>query len=207
MEDMYNYGESYQRTNTAYVLVTTELVLSKTQQTIFTSSTIASTPEDRRGSTFSSRSSQLPVRAATGLSVQSVSGGPTTRQPIASSSILTPPRRVVVILPQTTTSSHRLLTINIANGISDLQPGLDWKRDKSKPHVTMRKNTSRGEFLIGNFESKEGVPAIPIDPKVFQAEETLKVEWVDIEFKDEIVSREFEKLCNSCRNPESTTSL
>jgi hypothetical protein len=49
----------------------------------------------------------------------------------------------------------------------------------------MRKNAARGEFLIGNFESKEGVPAIPIDPKVFRAEETLKVEWVDIEFKDD----------------------
>jgi len=112
MEDMYNYGESCQRTNTAYVLVTTQLVLSKTQQTLFTPSTTALPPEERRGSTFSSRSSQRPVRAATGLSVQSVSGGPPTRPQIASSSILTPPRRVVVILPQTTASSHRLLTIN-----------------------------------------------------------------------------------------------
>jgi hypothetical protein len=51
----------------------------------------------------------------------------------------------------------------------------------------MRKRSSKGDFLIGKieFETESGSPAIPLDPRFLRAKETVKVEWVELEFADE----------------------
>ncbi len=55
---------------------------------------------------------------------------------------------------------------------------------RSLLHITFK--AARGaNFCIGNFPSQRDCPGIPLDPKTLAARETLHVDWVDLEFKNE----------------------
>ncbi len=53
----------------------------------------------------------------------------------------------------------------------------------SQLHITFRAARS-ANFHIGNFPSQRDCPGIPLDPKTLAARETLHVNWVELEFKN-----------------------
>ena len=52
----------------------------------------------------------------------------------------------------------------------------------SKSHVTFK--AVGGSFVIGNFPSEKCCPGIPLDPEILSRSEKMKVDWVELEFKD-----------------------
>lgn len=56
--------------------------------------------------------------------------------------------------------------------------------------------SAKTKFKIGHFESSQGCPGLPIDPNTLSENESLEVNWVEIEFQD--IESEFNLLCQFC---------
>jgi hypothetical protein len=77
-----------------------------------------------------------------------------------------------------------LLSPLVANGQKKLQERQSSEEMVSERHLTIRRDSSKGDFFIGKFESERSCPGFPLDPKVLKEKENIKVNWVEIEFTD-----------------------
>jgi hypothetical protein len=77
-----------------------------------------------------------------------------------------------------------VFSLLVANGQKKLQERRDSEEHVSQRHLTIRKDSDKGDFCIGKFESDRGCPGFPLDPNVLKDKENFKVTWVEIEFTD-----------------------
>jgi len=74
------------------------------------------------------------------------------------------------------------MAVVVTNGYNIAEVGRTCEGHTSKCHITFK--AVGGNFFIGNFPSEKDYPGIPLDPEILAQRETVRVDWVELEFKD-----------------------
>lgn len=70
----------------------------------------------------------------------------------------------------------------MTNGFNTAHLGQRFNNHLSPNHITFR--AKKGNFCIGSWTGEKHCPGIPLDPQVLEERETVRVDWVELEFQE-----------------------